>query len=248
MAVSSGLRFGSRLGGARGGRGRAAGKAGEVVAAVGDPPPGRGQRLRRPALQIAGLRRVLTLDGLYGYGGKVAGIDLFAVDRGLVAVGSGIASVLAAVAAVAAGVVAVAERVVAVSAGGALAGSEVTHRVVEIVEKGVDSRAVEAGQASLLGGVGVESGQRGRGEVEPVGVVEGGVLDTGQPVQDLQADALDAVVEVIGGAASVVVALVGVGVALVGGVVADPGDVVAAVGGVVPIRGAFVASVVRRLG
>jgi hypothetical protein len=220
----------------------------EVVAAVGDPSPGRGQRLRRPALQITGLRRVLTLDGLYGHGREVAGVDLFAVDRSLVAVGPGIAAVLAAVAAVAAGVVAVAEGVVAVSARGALAASEVAHRVVEIVEEGVDGRAVEAGQASLLGGVSVESGQRGRGEVGPVGVVEGAVLDAGQPLQDLQADALDAVVEVIGGGAGVVVALIGVDVALVGGVVADPGDVVATVGGVVPIRGAFVAAVVRGLG
>jgi len=60
-------------------------------------------------------------------------------------------------------------------------------------------------------------------------VVEGGVLDAPQPLQDLQAHPLDAVGEVVGGSASVLVALVGLDVALLGGVVPVGGAVVAGV-------------------
>ena len=65
---------------------------------------------------------------------------------------------------------------------------EICDRLMEAVEKDGDGGAVEAGEASLLSDVGVESGERSGSEVGPLGGVKGGVLDASQPVEDLLAD------------------------------------------------------------
>ncbi len=149
------------------------------------------QRLRRPRGCRSGI-------GSGGRGGEIAGVDLFAVDGRLVAVGLGITAVLAGVAAVAEGVVAVAPARAAVPGHGLVVTLQFPDGVVEVVEEGVEGLPVQAGEGALLGDERVQPRQRRGREVGPVGGVERAVLDTGQPLQDLQAEPLEAVGEVLG--------------------------------------------------